>query len=334
MTEAKRHHQVPVFYLRRFANGEQIQVVTRRGRRATAGIRDAAVAEHFYSYVRGDGTRATDVEAFLAEDVDSPSAPAFDRLALGAITADAIQRVVRFMAFQVVRSPRFRDLDRQLGEHLGPILYGFDTVREAFNEGSGRSWNDDEAQTIFERARADPPTEYTRKPDVNSSIRIMLRWIERLEGTLRGFKWCVAVADEPVLITIDNPVAIFRPAAHPSAFHGVQPDEASEVRFPLDPQHLLLGAKHALGQGRIRATDELVLTTNALLCRECCHAAFHKPGTEPMEGLRLAPTPPALPEPTIHMRPNPGAPDTPAEFPELADHRLADLIERTLAPPP
>jgi hypothetical protein len=332
MSTPRRHHQVPKFYLRRFAADDRLEVVTRRGARATAGIGDAAVQEHFFSYVRHDGVREPELEEYLAANVDTPSAPTFRRIAAGEAQPGDLGTILRFMAFQVVRSPRFRDLDLRLAESLGPVLFGFDVVKKAFGRDGSMPWDDAVVREVFESARSNPPAEYTAKPDSNALIRIMLRWTEQLEAALAQLCWAVGETERDSFITSDNPVVTFRPAADPSSFHGVRPDSESEVRFPLDPRHVLLGAQYALGCDRFDAPPELVRTTNILIARECQHAVFHRPGPSPLGDIQLAPAPPPLLDPTVTLRQNLGAEDTRLEYPALRDDRLSEIIQRTQPP--
>jgi hypothetical protein len=51
VTDAKRHHQVPQFYLRQFADNSEMVTVVRLGatpRTFTTGIKNVAVEAHFY----------------------------------------------------------------------------------------------------------------------------------------------------------------------------------------------------------------------------------------------------------------------------------------------
>jgi hypothetical protein len=323
-----RHHQVPVFYLRRFAINEQLLIVTRKGIRTKAGVRDAAVQQHFYSYETEEGTRSTDVEAFLSEDVDAPAAPVFDRVVNDGASADDWSILARFMAFQVARSPRFRDLDLQLAESLGPILYALDVVAESFGPNSERLWDDSAAYAIFEAARSSAPA-HKPKPGANSSIRVMLRWADQLTESFAGLNWSVAATGAPALIASDNPVVKFDPTSEAGTFSGVAPDDASEIWFPLDPQHLLIGARHRVGPTHFDATRELVCLANAQLCRDCNHAIFQTPGVTPTGDLRLAPNPPTLPNANVRLTHDPRSRRSEVVYPELNDARLADLIART-----
>jgi hypothetical protein len=325
----KRHHQVPVFYLRRFATDDRLVVRTRGGKCGTAGLRDAAVQEHFYSYLEGDGTRANDVEVFLAEDIDSPSAPIFDRLVKGNSTPGDWTTLTRFMAFQVARSPRFRDLEHKIAASVGPIMFGMEVLSRTFGPEGSEEWNEQSARGVFELARAHPPPPYTAKPDSNSSVRVMLRQAEQLIHDFSSLEWAIARAEAPAFITSDNPVGIFRPIGDPAAFHGVGPDDTSEVRFPLDPRHLLVGTKYSLGFERFEASDEMVQTTNALLARTCNHAIFYTPGFDRVGDVRLAPEPPPLLPPRIEVKYDRSVMRTETRFPDLDDPRLVDLVERT-----
>lgn len=326
------HHQTPRFLLRRFATGELIEMRHRTEATRPVGTRDAAAQKHFYSYINEDGTRSVDVEDHLSEHVENVAAPIVRSLAAGTgpVQPDALA-LARFWAFQIVRSPRFREIDRQAAAQIGPMLAGFDAVSAVFDGDNGAKWDEEAAIELHAAAAADASEEYLAAPTTNSEIRIMLRWVDDLEAKLASLTWAVAEADRPVFCTSDNPVVMFRPTKDLAGFHGISPDTEAEVRVALDPTHVLLGTAHGFGPDRFPATKQLIVDTNRSTARECQNAIFYLPGTIPAGDLQLAPQPPRLPTPRIAMRPNPGGGTTDTAYPAQRDERLAAIIDATLA---
>lgn len=298
----------------------------------TIGTRDAAAQKHYYSYFNEDGSRSVDVEDHLADHVENDAAPIVKALAegTGPVQPDA-ERLARFWAFQIVRSPRFRDIDRQAAAHIGPLLAGIDVVSAVFGGDDPAEWDDQAAADLRAAAAANAPAEYLAAPTTNSEIRIMLRWVDALEDKLASLTWAVAETTKPLLCTSDNPVVTFRPTKDPEGFHGISPDSEAEVRVALDPTHVLLGSDRGLGADRIEAPKGLLEEVNRLTARECQNAIFYLPGTYPAGDLQLPPRPPQLPEPHITMRPNPGGGTTDTSFPPQRDKRLEAIIDATRA---
>lgn len=328
MGRKSHHHQTPRLVLRRFAINGEVQMVRRDGKSKLVSIEAAAVGKDFYSYFRSDGTRDVEVENYLATHVESPAAPLIAALAQ---PAEPVQpnaaSLARFLAFQIVRTPRFRDLDEQAHDRIGPLLAGFDAVQAKFGGENGSEWNPEEAERIRAEASANPPPEYVRDRTRNSGLRVMLGQVDALEAKLDTLLWAVAEADKPVFCTSDNPVVIFRPTRDPSGFHGIHPDAEAEVRFALDPWHLLLGSPHRLGAERFPVTDQQVTVTNQLIARECGLAYFHRPGMTPPGDLTLAPQAPGIPDPTLTMTKTGEKKDTSFMFPDQHDPALGQIVE-------
>lgn len=230
-----------------------------------------------------------------------------------------------------VRGPRFRDLDRQVAAHIGPLLAEFDAVQHVFGGDDGIEWDEETVARLRAAVAAQPPAAYLRAPTPNSEIRTMLRRVDDLEAKFASLRWAVAEADRPVFCTSDNPVSLFRPTKDPEGFHGISPDGEAEVRIALDPQHVLLGSAFRLGPDRLTATPQLVIGTNRFMAKECQYAIFHLPGATPPGDLRLASRPPQVLAPTVTIKPNPGGGTTDTTYPPQQDPRLAEIIEATYA---
>lgn len=300
----------------------------RTGESKPVGINSAAVQEHFYAYFDSSGTRNNEIELYLATEVDDRFAPVLRRLTVDGSDDDG-EIVARFVAWQVARSPRFRAVDAELAERLGPILAGIDATVTWARVRSGVEWSEEQARAVFERARAEPPEGYRVTAGTNSSLRLMLRQATRLEEALREARWCVAVADRDEFILGDSPIELFRPGLPLGAFGGFQFTSDTEVRMPLSPRHVLLGSVSRLSAERIDATPDLVASVNSGQSRSCLRALFARPGSASLGTVELAVQPAPLPEPTIRLGPGtPGARSV-IDFPLLNDAVLDEIIDRT-----
>ncbi|SEM21513.1 DUF4238 domain-containing protein [Streptacidiphilus jiangxiensis] len=108
-----RHHTVPAFYIRKFANQEG-QVWVRDRRRPEAGrsrYTDLAIKD-FYTFTNLDGQPDGRLEQLLAQ-VERAAAPALDRLCSGVtwnapLSIEDRASIATFVAFQLARGQRKR----------------------------------------------------------------------------------------------------------------------------------------------------------------------------------------------------------------------------------
>jgi hypothetical protein len=325
---SRRHHQVPKLLLRAFSTDGKVQMRLRTGESKVVGLDSAAVQEHYYAYFDACGVRNNEIEFYLATEVDDRFAPVLRGLTAGGKVDDP-ETVARFVAWQVVRSPRFRAVDAEVAERLGPMLAGIDATAAWASGRSGSDWSEEQARAVFDKARAEPPEPYRVTADINSSLRLMLRQAKQLEEALRDARWSVAVADRGVFVLGDSPVELFRPSLPLGAFGGFQFTSDTEVRMPLSPCHVLLGSVSGLSAERIDATPELIASVNHGQSRSCLRALFSRPGSAALGAVELPVRPAPLPEPTIRLRPGTPGARTLVDFPPLNDAVLDEIIDRT-----
>lgn len=329
-----RHHQVPRFLLRQFAiDGEVIQL-RRDGQRKPVSVSNAAVQEHFYSFIGADGVRISELEDYFADAVDGLAAPAIRRIVTSDWTLEDLRVASRFAAFQIVRSPAFRHRDEQLNAVMGPMLAGFDAAAQYLQElGDDSEFDERTARLVFDAARADPPAEYLSVATRESQIRMLVRTAEQVLKEFEGLVWSVGVADTPSFCCSDSPAVIFKPGMAAGGLGGFTVGSGGEVRLPLSPRHVLVGSAIHLGPLQFQASREFVVSTNVLLAQECRYMIVLPPGGVAPGDPRPARRPPPLPEPTITIKLDmealvPRAPSV-GQFPPLSDPRLRSLIDAT-----
>lgn len=327
----RHQHVVPRLLLKRFAVDGHVEVRSRTRPAERLPIRAVAVRKNFYSYATAAEQNDTSLEHYLDRRVEASAGPAIARIVHGGTDHDDLDAAGRFATIQLVRSPRFRELDELAEEALGPLLAGMDAVN-AYRAGQPPgAWDSDETQRIFDEAHRNPPSEYRVALDRNSRIRVLVRHANQLLDRAHDLTWSVAEASRPVFCLSDSPAVLFNPNLPVGGFGGFDVGPEDELRLPLSPQHLLLGVRRHLGPRRFSAPRDLVVSTNELLARECSDALFVAPGTLPLGNLTLAPTSPRLPTPTITLRPHDG-PSTKPTFPQLTDAELRQIIAGTDPP--
>lgn len=118
---SKRHHAVPQFVLRRFADANGLLWLHDLQRLIAVQVqpRDALVETHLYAPGVGENPTDDALERFLADHVEGPAATPLDKLAMGdSLTDEDRYRVALLIAFQEIRIPRMRET---VGGFVGEI---------------------------------------------------------------------------------------------------------------------------------------------------------------------------------------------------------------------
>jgi len=110
--EQKRHHVVPEFYLRRFANAHERITVMRRGEKPhTTHVRNAGVIGKFNTVTDPEGNPSLAVERMFA-DFEGRAKPIIEAIAeTGNIPMHQPRSLLaQYMALQYTRTPEWRDI--------------------------------------------------------------------------------------------------------------------------------------------------------------------------------------------------------------------------------
>lgn len=234
---AKRHHTVPKFYLRGFADeNERIATVPLSGQKTfTRSITKTATENHFYSLPgHPDGDDAfekalSELEGATARIIEEikrgiwPLSPA-DRCTLG-----------EFIAIQVARSPVQRRNSEQLAADIARMeigLGGKENVKGWAKRKWGRDLTDEEVEQVWEQAtQPDGPPITLARPDL---IEHMVKVAGDLTKYIVGRPWLLLRFDRRSLITSDDPVGLVRhPEDEDAAWMGTGFMTAWGITFPL-----------------------------------------------------------------------------------------------------
>ncbi|VXA98726.1 conserved hypothetical protein [Microbacterium sp. 8M] len=207
---AKRHHHVPQFYLRGFADDDQITTVRLPGDRTyTASVRKTAAENGFYTvpgHQAGD-----DVFERLFSEVEGAAAPVFRKLGEGVWPLEVQDRatLASLIALQVTRGPEQRRNMQHMKARLTQIelsMVGRDGVKDWAKKRSGLVIDDATAELIWEQAmRTDgPPVSVTA---IDHIIQIG-EMTEALMPYIAGRPWTLVRFDRRSLITSDTPVVL------------------------------------------------------------------------------------------------------------------------------
>lgn len=132
-SQPKRHHYVPLFLLRRFANpdGQLFQMDKKSGKPGKCNPEDAACVKWYHRYRDDEGNWQNDLEPALAE-IESLAANALARLEETDILPGTEDRatVAAFLALQHARTPYGQGISREMYRVAGKALLEVNLTNE------------------------------------------------------------------------------------------------------------------------------------------------------------------------------------------------------------
>jgi hypothetical protein len=288
MSAPRKHHFVPKFYLRHFADDrERIAQVCRKSGKVVSVqmISNAAAINHFYTAELPDGTPSADVEKLLGH-FETEAAPVVAALARHSFPVSTEDRgkLAMYMAFQLTRGPEFRDFGQRVMTEVSRLILRVAPPAHirSVTEAQGKSITDEQIAAM--RAA---PLEVI--PHQNESIAAMCKVAPSLADILfREKDWHVLVSDTPALLTSDAPVTLWRRPSERSRVEGVGVQTADEILFPISPRTALLLVPATGRQERVIPMDDaLVARINTRVALRARRWIFHTPDTTPLAGLPI-----------------------------------------------
>jgi uncharacterized protein DUF4238 len=292
MGDPRKHHYVPKFYLRRFANDrEQLRVVNREPphRAYPSSVKDAAAERDFYQVATKDGPSLA-VEAALSE-LESEAKYPLERLTTGTFPPSNEDRAIvsLFLALQWLRGRNQRDMVNREYERFTKFFaksIPTSQLRRTLQLVLGREPSDAEVErlkTLFADEQG-----YTVTPHQNESIGLMLRMAEGLGRVASSFTWQLLRFEEPCLLTSDAPVTMWTRPENRGGMVPIAGWLSDEVRFPLDVRHALILSRDApSGEVARSGTPEQAKALNYSVASHGYSRIFHHPDMNPLAGLSL-----------------------------------------------
>lgn len=234
MSEPRKHHYLPQFYLRGFsANGRSIFQIEKRGGRAyVSSIRDTAAIRDYHELDTEEAEDPSVIEKRLAQ-IEAQLAEALARaIQCGVTTPETHNLLIQLVALLRVRVPAFK---------AGIEAYLQNVVRSV--------------GLMMERKGELPPPpkgfeDVCRMENLSITISNwkLLEFMFRIAADRRLFDILAAMRPtilraprEAFFLTCDQPVAIFHPTASPTDVYGVGFAHAeTQVSVPLSSGVLLL----------------------------------------------------------------------------------------------
>jgi hypothetical protein len=238
----KRQHQIPVFYLKRFASGGKICVRWRDGKIIEVSPRNVAVEIGFYDIPDGEGGMSDVVETWLlGRAVEGPAAAAMkaiDKCGHPPPIGSADRRALAvFLALQITRTTAHRD-ESMFQERVLDWAHGREITRGLVaeyleHEHLGFRPRDPEAEAAFVYV-----SEAAKEPSVLTSewsVKTMIDNAGYMVPILLDLNWTIEVDPKREYLASDKPVVLWRKPTKRDNYEGLGVATSEEIRFPLDP---------------------------------------------------------------------------------------------------
>ncbi len=251
---AKRHHYVPQFVLRGFADpadgGRRIFQMPTRSRKAPirVGVRDAALRQWLYRVVTPDGEVSNRHEGYLAL-VEEHAAPAIARLTAAPTSLQQGDRatIAFFVAFQMMRTPASAEqITAVANAALHHVVSEMNSDREAFAEHYQEHFGIGASDEQIEEFRLEVLDQVrTGKVRVSghggADFATGLTLAASLIPQIIALDWALLRAADGGFVCSDRGYAIHDPTPpFPWAAQGVLSSPASETLVPLNDAAALL----------------------------------------------------------------------------------------------
>jgi Protein of unknown function (DUF4238) len=260
MAEPRRHHLVPQFYMRAFADAKgRVRVVERAtGTEFTTGTANVFVERDYYTV---SGVDAEDDHALiegLYAQVEGVVAPIFEQLREGDFPLGGQERSEfgSFMALQVTRGRQHRDMVHNMADVLGREM-----LKMAANQPPGYSeklraeWEENPVGpepppplTDDQREMLRAGTSFKIEASREHVVEMSFVALEEMTFLFMAMTWRLVVFDEPCLFTSEHPVTYRRRPSPMNAFYGIGPATSDEVRMPISPTRALVLTPPELGR--------------------------------------------------------------------------------------
>lgn len=321
------HHVVPQLFLRGFAAGKYLCEHRRDGSVQTVTVKKATVVPDFYATTHGEVVDDA-LEEWFGKNVESPAADIIKSLRKGHLPVGSdLMTAATFVAFQMVRGPALRRHLQEMGEHLGPYLFGLQIASRVMETTPGWEPSESEVRALVARAAAHAPAE-VGQPGPEADMRNMVREAHRLQGLLAGMHWSTCASEDDLLIVGDTPAVAMDPvnAADPGV---VTLPEMFEVVMPVSPRRVLVVSPFPeIGVGNGVLSASYAAQVNAAAVRACETSVFHHPEMPFPADLVVPAKAPSIPIPVVHIGKSAGEHEkTPMTWPDLAQAHFKEAIE-------
>ncbi|WP_158625718.1 DUF4238 domain-containing protein [Corallococcus carmarthensis] len=295
MGEPIKHHYVPQFYLKRFADAKgQLKVVERRPpcRKYVSNVKDVAAERLFYRLETAEGD-SLQLEKTLSEIEGECREAISDLLASSFPPAVQVRETVGFfVALQWLRGrdqrDSFSDVFDKLARRAAKVVPEQEAVRP-LEKMLGRPLTVTETQEAVDRiVRASVEQ---LKPTHNELVLSLLKMAPGLQRIACARVWQLIKFDKDCLLTSDSPVVTWVHSRNRGGLFSMGGfGMCDEIRIPLDMRTALVLAQEApSGEVVLQGTDLHAKELNRSVASNAYLRVFHRADIDPLKDVELPP---------------------------------------------
>lgn len=247
MTPPRRHHLLPQFYMRSFADeGGKVRIIERAsGHEFTTGTVNVFVERDYYTVSSADAEDDHQLIEGLYAKIEGVAAPVFEQLRAGEFPLDGQDRseFASFMALQVSRGRMFRQWMEQLTDQTSRTMLrmvtdappGYWEAKRAEWEANPQGPEPPAPLTDKQREMLREGTSFLIKPSREHVIEMSFAPLEEMTFVLMAMTWRLLRFDEPCLFSSEHPLSYWRQSSPIDRAYGIGAATADEVRLPISP---------------------------------------------------------------------------------------------------
>jgi hypothetical protein len=249
---SRRHHLLPQFYMRAFADERQQATVRERetGRDFTTHTKNIFVETDYYTVTSEEAENDHGLIEGLYAKVEGVAAPIFEALRRDNFPLSDQDRseFASFMALQITRGRLFRDFMERATEQMGKAMLrtaaeappGYWERKHAEWEANPEGPEPPPTMTERERRTMREGTGFDIRPSREHVVEMSFASLEEMTFVLFAMNWRLVSFREPCLFTSEHPISYWREPSPADRMMGIGPATADEVRFPLSPTRALV----------------------------------------------------------------------------------------------
>jgi len=243
MARKKRHHYIPVFYLKGFIdpyNKPYIWAYEKGNSRIIkATAENLAVKEHYYSFPTPDGEKDTETFEYMLHAVENTTAPVIRKIKNNESLSDQERADFSlFLGIMMTRVPGYRQKVEKMTADFIRRMNKFMACNPEILKAEIEKWEEDSGEKM------DIPIEDLRKFIIDDEYNIEIKPYFSL-GFVRlandfapiffNMKWAFYRAtDDYKFVTSDSPLFFTDPTHDPNSFYGVGlANKNVEITFPI-----------------------------------------------------------------------------------------------------
>ncbi len=245
--DPRRHHFIPQFYLRRFADERDRLAVVRFGEPCVphlAHVKNVAVVRDLYTTIDEEVGETVAVERILAR-ADDEACRVIEGIALGtSFPPDVLDRghFAGWLGLLYVRDPQSRRRMEALADQAFKLNFSLarepEVARARLRGEDAKEPSESDVQELIQLAGDLDDIEIT--PHQNDLVKIMLDSGVEIGRLLLDRHILLLRFPEPGLLLSDRPIVLYQRPGSRSPFSGVGPANADEIWLPLDRRTILV----------------------------------------------------------------------------------------------